>query len=191
MKKKYPLRRLYLDVKYFLILIFFLSISNIANAQSQKCSASLKVLDNENSKKAGESGVYYSLNLTNTGNQKTVFLISIDNNLTSNETSRFNNKGKKVKLNHELLNVSLKKIDKEESDSHKSTSKGNDRDNEENSIYKLNLASGESYNFYVKLELPPNTQIGSSNITTVTVTSNNCKDFILSQTFNTEIINGE
>ena len=97
MKKKYLLKLL--SKSSFRILILFLFLLNIQNAFSQKskCSASLEVQNNQDSKKAGESGTFYGLTLTNKADKVTKFKISLekseeDNDHHKNYAHKQNNK---------------------------------------------------------------------------------------------------
>jgi hypothetical protein len=162
-----------------LLVLFIIMISSITvNSQNNECKATLIVKNNENSKKAGESGMYYALTLTNKENQQAVFTIAIENNLAidSNLVGKLNKK--MVKLDGQFYNMNLEKIGKK-------TVSGSDF------IYNINLKSGESFDFYVKLNVPAETEIGSINSSTVNVTSKNCNNFILSAILNTEIIDSE
>jgi hypothetical protein len=186
MKKNYfPLKLLLSTSKLLLMMLLVINYSNPMYSQNSNCNAKLNLENNETSKKAGESGVYFNFELTNTGNQKTVFIITVNDDFDTEDKSRGKNR---VKLNGHILKMDLNEMPEQKSKVNLTTSSKNATSEKS---YSIALNSGEIYKFYLKLDTPPNSKVGSINNSKVTVTSDACKDFNISQILYTEIIDSE
>lgn len=156
----------------FAILFFVMSVSVFS--QSSNCNVVLEVVNNETNKKAGESGAYYLLQLTNNSNQLVDYTIKIEKGL--NTMSRgFSS----IDLETEILGMDLKSLG-----NNLSAKSGTDK----NSTLFLN--SGESKRFYVKMITPKGAKIGSVNNSKIIATSNKCINALTTELI-TEIVEGE
>ncbi|MCF6182582.1 hypothetical protein [Lutibacter sp.] len=173
-------------LKKVLIIIFGLLVFGNVYSQNVNCNSKLKVVNNQNSKKAGESGVSYRLKLTNTGFDATTYKIKLvnDNTVTSVQSISKNNQ---INISGEFYNVSLKKM---KSLNRTTTYNNKNGDTNENEI-EIFLNGKESKTFIVKMKTPVGAKFGSINKSEVKVTSDKCKNKTISVVLNTEIIDGE
>jgi len=169
-----------------LLIVFGLLFFGNAYSQNFNCNAKLEVINNQSSKKAGESGVSYRLKLTNTGFDATTYEIRLvnDNTVTSVQSISKNNQ---INISGEFYNVSLKKM---KSLNKTTTYNNKNGDTNENEI-EIFLNGKESKIFIVKMKTPVGAKFGSINKSEVKVTSDKCKNKTISVVLNTEIIDGE
>ncbi|PCI31289.1 MAG: hypothetical protein COB60_12105, partial [Flavobacteriaceae bacterium] len=131
-----------------LLLIFSFAIYS----QESNCTADLISENDTEHKKAGESGTFYRLKLINTGTEETSFNIGIVNSTETNIKKTSNN----VDLTFEFRNKDFKK--------NKTLSLGHHKKDR-----IVHLKSEEESVFYVKINVPSGTKIGSTNTSIVTV----------------------
>jgi hypothetical protein len=172
----------------FLLIIFGLLVFGNVYSQNSNCNAKLEVVNNQSSKKAGESGTSYRLKLTNTGFTSSTYEIKLVNDNNA-EKRHLASKNDLIDIKGDFYNVSLKKMELKKN-SYKSEFENGKEGNDEKKI-KIFLDGNASKTFIVKMKTPVGAKIGSKNISKVIVTSNKCKSNIDSVILNTEIIDGE
>lgn len=166
-----------------ILFIFLLSVFLIPNttySQEHHCDAQLDFINDRPNKKAGQSGQYYRMKLTNNGDSGT-FIISIDNIKPSKEN--VSSVGNSIDLNNKVIVFQL--LERIEISPKDNNSKRTGK------LYEVVLRENEEFLFYVKLETPKEAKIGSRNSTRVEVISSNCPDLNIYKILNTEIIDGE
>jgi len=170
----------FFSIKLLILLIGLLVFGNV-NSQTTNCNAKLEVVNN--SKKAGESGVFYRLKLTNISLDASTYevkLVNDTNRPSFSKNNQINSKG-------DFYNVSLKRMKKSQRVSAYKNNKENDSENE----IEIYLKGKESKTFFVKIKTPVGAKIGSINKSKVQVSSNKCRNNMVSVILKTEIINGE
>ncbi len=172
--KKRTANQCFSSIYKFLFIAFVFFYSNIS-AQMQLCSATLTVEDGRDSKRAGESGTFYDLTLTNLSAGVTTYEITIANF----KENTFAKQG--------IPNVAL---DGKLHDMKKNALTVSDL-SEKKASYNITLKQGSSFHFYARLKVPYGTSIGSKNNTIITVTSKKCAEFKVSKMLSTLIIDGE
>jgi len=168
-----------------LLIVFGLLVFGNVYSQNSNCNSKLEVINNQSSKKAGVSGVSYRLKLTNTGFDSSSYVVNLINDNVPNK-GQLISKNNQIDINGEFYNVSLKKI-KPVVNIAPTYNNGGSVGNE----IKIVLKGKESKTFIVKMKTPIGAKIGSKNKSKVVVTSDKCKNNIVSVVLNTEIIDGE
>jgi hypothetical protein len=173
-------------ITFLIVLVSILFIPFLLRAQSEGCNSKLEVVNNKDSKKAGESGASYRLRLTNIGLDASIYNVKLvnDNTIVSRQSISKNNQ---INISGEFYNVSLKKMKSSNKVSSFSNNKGATNQNE----IEIFLNGKESKTFIVKMKTPIGAKIGSINKSEVQVTSDKCKNKTISVVLNTEIIDGE
>ncbi|GEM_PF-1674655 len=172
----------------FTIIIVLMSLfsSEIIYSQSSNCNAKLEVINNQFNKKAGESGVSYRLKLTNIGFDSSNYKIELIN-ANSSTKGQLSFKNNRININGDFYNVSLKRM----KSLHNSSTDKNIKDNDDENEIGIFLKGKESKIFIIKMKTPVGAKIGSINTSEVKVTSDKCRNNIISVVLNTEIIDGE
>lgn len=169
-----------------LLIVFGLLIFGNVYSQNSNCNSKLEVVNSQSSKKAGESGVSYRLKLTNTSFDFASYEIRLINDNVQNKGQSFS-KNNHINIKGDFYNVSLKKMN---SLKKASTYKKGNKKSDNNEI-EISLKGKESKTFIVKIKTPIGAKIGSKNTSKVIVTSDKCRNNIVSVVLNTEIIDGE
>ncbi len=183
---KFNITSLIVKIIYFFV---FIVISGTVFSQSTNCNAKLEVTNNKFSKKAGQSGTSFRLRLTNTGFETSKFDLKLVN-VNSVTKGKLIPKNNSINISGDFYNVSLKKMESAKSNSVKSNSVNKNKILDEKGIEIL-LKGKQSLDFIVKMKTPLGAKIGSKNKSEVQVTSDKCKNNIISVLLETQIINGE
>ena len=178
MKKNYITLKSIAFINKVFILFLLSAISNNLYAQNSDCNATLKVLNNETSKKASDGGADYRLKLTNTGNDKTTFNLTVKNIGLDDSFNKDSKEIGEVKLKSKIYSSNVNKT---------FSLKKTDTD----SFYTLTLDKNESVNFVIKLSVPTGTKIGSKNKSKLNITTEKCKNFSVNTILNTIYAGGE
>lgn len=184
MKKNYPLRRLYLDLRYFLILVFVFNLSNFVTAQSQDCKVGFEIANNRNMKYAGKSGAHFKFIVTNKSSRADTYIISVGNSEDSSlNEQKANYKGRRMNLPAKIdLDTKGKNIH--------TSNKMHLKTSEQNNLEVI-LNPNEDILIVVNIEVPEGTEIGGTNTTNVTLKSTNCKNVSITKQIFTETVDGE
>ena len=178
MKKNYQRKNLLETISKLFILFLILTISNNLYAQNSDCSAKLEVVNNQVNKKAGESGTFYKLRLTNTGSERTTYYLDTKNVGDGNSLAKDKLDKNDIKMKSQFHAMSLKKLE-------------NKINSDSENVFLLTLDKGQSTGFLVKFRFPPNTKIGSKNKSKVKITTEKCKNFIVDTVLETTFVGGE
>ena len=155
-----------------LVIILSLSFSIINYSQNNNCEAQLLVENGLTSKKANAIGTSYRLSLDNLGFETTIFDLSIislpfdknDNNVDFK--SEILEKITPTSIQHNLIKLA-------------------------DSKYRVTLTQGDVFNFFVQLLTPSGAEVGSKYKAEIIVSSENCSNFSVRKTFQTEVVNIE
>ena len=180
MKKEYFLQK-QLFISMFLIIFLTMATPNKVYAQKTTCEAQLEFVNDRPNKKAGISGVYYRMKLTNTGTDND-FVISMNN---SNPTNQSDSK----RINTDKLSITVLDIGLNELKTKASENGGNGMNTK--GSYKVFLNANEEIIFYIKPIFPNGATFGSMNSTKIEVTSSKCPDLNIYKVLNTEYVNGD
>ncbi|MFD1294660.1 hypothetical protein ACFQ5N_12515 [Lutibacter holmesii] len=145
-----------------MFLMFFVFGSVTVFGQSNNCNAEISAIKNRDNKKVVTT-VHYKMVITNKGNLADVFTLS-----SENINSTCANIDGSSTINNVILNYSFLDVDK-------------------NPITKVELKSGESYNFLVLAEVPVGTPLEKWSCIEVSASSKLCADFKVSTVLQTYV----